>query len=59
MTMCAYSLYRSKITIEAIHGLMSQVLKDRIFNSVNTGGTAAALPGLTDQATLAAPGDSQ
>ena len=38
---------------------MSQVLKNRIFNSVNTGGTAAALPGLTDQATLAAPGDSQ
>ena len=26
--------FRSKITIEAIHGLMSQVLKDRIFNRV-------------------------
>ena len=52
-------LYRSKITIEAIHGLMSQVLKDRIFNSVNTDGPAAALPGLTDQATSSASGDSQ
>ena len=38
---------------------MSQVLKDRIFNSVNTGGAVAALPGLTDQATSAASGDSQ
>lgn len=26
------SIYRCKPTVEAIHGLMSQVIKDRIFN---------------------------
>lgn len=29
-------LFSCKTTIEAIHGLMSQVIKDKLFNQVNT-----------------------
>ena len=33
MTVCLYS---SKATIEVVHGLMGQVIKDQLFNSAST-----------------------
>ena len=36
MTLCDLFFFSScKTTIEAIHGLMSQVIKDKLFNQIN------------------------
>lgn len=32
----SYTFLSCKTTIEAIHGLMSQVIKDKLFNQINT-----------------------
>ena len=45
----SHFLYRCKTTMEAIHGLMSQVIKDRLFNQVKNNPIAPAPAAATSQ----------